>query len=659
MMPRTYGPVLLLVITLAGSSGAASSNVMPRYEAGRAVWDAASLRTAGVTRLSDLMLLAEGWGVATVDGFTWAASPRGLIAFEEQQWKVMLDGQVLEISAFGAMNLNRLPITLSTIDSVEFIDVPQIHEGEIVDGGVIHIHTRRPAEGASVRGRLLAGNETGDSGPYQFTELGTPNVDRIGPDYSLEGGYRHGQQHVWGGVKTMRQYVLDGQVRIRNQVIGGDADPTLEVIAPYLAMGAQALGGDHRFFGTVSYLDDYTFLKPYGREIPNRNRLVHAGVTGTIPMRENTTLGYKAWYTENALSYRQNTFDLDFDWKRRARTFQLEAASTTPSSHVSYGLGLSFVDIVTGFDVADDSYALLKLYATWRRRLATGLQQTLSGAAITGQHDTAISGMLSYEWSIAGRHVVTGGVSYMERLPEQDERVWYWDERGYAFLDSNGVAVRRLGTLEEARRFAADVTWVSRLIWGMSIEMATYFREFARSHLERQFFRFTEFDRSFTAPVHLRSGQEGRVFGANVAIDWRPHGKLRTRLAYRYQTAFHRTAAFKNLWDAVPLHALRYTLAFTPVRNFSLWTRVNFWGPSRWGDYVFAETESRGRYRDTVDDVMRWDVALQQWMWQRRLRASLVVQNILDNDVRYHPIGATFDLTAFVQIELLLDGIGR
>jgi hypothetical protein len=37
-----------------------------------------TLRRAGATRLTDvLLLLAGGWHVATVDGFTWQASPPG------------------------------------------------------------------------------------------------------------------------------------------------------------------------------------------------------------------------------------------------------------------------------------------------------------------------------------------------------------------------------------------------------------------------------------------------------------------------------------------------------------------------------------------------------------------------------------------------------
>jgi hypothetical protein len=52
-----------------------------------------------------------------------------------------------------------------------------------------------------------------------------------------------------------------------------------------------------------------------------------------------------------------------------------------------------------------------------------------------------------------------------------------------------------------------------------------------------------------------------------------------------------------------------------------------------------------------VDDAFTLDVAVQKWLWGRRLRAHFGVRNLLGGDLRYHPAGATFGPTVTVELE--------
>ena len=164
-----------------------------------------TLRRAGATRLADLLLLAGGWHVATVDGFTWRASPLGGSPFAPARWIVLVDGRRMDVDLFGNTSLDRLGIPLEGVSHVELVDFPRLEAGRLTTEGIIHIHTTTPAAGLSGQGWFTTGAEIGDPGPFAFTPDATPNVDRDGHDASAGVGYGGGS---WFAAVTAASRVM-------------------------------------------------------------------------------------------------------------------------------------------------------------------------------------------------------------------------------------------------------------------------------------------------------------------------------------------------------------------------------------------------------------------------------------------------------------------
>ncbi|UCH09730.1 MAG: hypothetical protein JSU61_10985, partial [Fidelibacterota bacterium] len=156
----------------------------------RRVLSSEDIKTAGLTHLADILLLLDDWSIASLDGFHWKMSVNGLSSFQEQDWIVMVDGQRIDLKAFGTVYLNHLPLSLDLIDSIQVFSVPVIHEGEFADRGLIHIHTQEAKSGISFQGSEVVGQKTGDPGPYLFTDFTSPNVDHILPGYTLSVRYK-------------------------------------------------------------------------------------------------------------------------------------------------------------------------------------------------------------------------------------------------------------------------------------------------------------------------------------------------------------------------------------------------------------------------------------------------------------------------------------
>ena len=133
---------------------------------------------------------------------------------------MLVDGQVLNPHLFGSTNLNLVPVTLSEIDSIRIVTVPQFYSGQFASNGLIHFYSHRPSSGFVVSGRYAAGQESGDPGPFRSTELATPNLEQSGPDYSATVGYGTATWYVSGTASTQSEPASDVRVSERNWAWG-------------------------------------------------------------------------------------------------------------------------------------------------------------------------------------------------------------------------------------------------------------------------------------------------------------------------------------------------------------------------------------------------------------------------------------------------------
>jgi outer membrane receptor for ferrienterochelin and colicin len=65
----------------------------------REIITAEMIRSSGLIRIGDILLLADGLNANSMDGYTWRVSMSGLSSFQRQNWTVMLDGQRIELSS--------------------------------------------------------------------------------------------------------------------------------------------------------------------------------------------------------------------------------------------------------------------------------------------------------------------------------------------------------------------------------------------------------------------------------------------------------------------------------------------------------------------------------------------------------------------------------
>ena len=607
-----------------------------------------TLRRAGITRVSEILLLAHRWDVETVDGFTWHASPLGGSPFLPAGWTVVVDDRRMEADQFGIASLDRLGLLLEQVATVELMEMPRLVAGETTTGGLIRITTTEPAAGPSARGWFTTGSEIGDPGPFAFTPEATSNVDRMGHTASAELAYGGAGWFVEAAMSWARMAPTDPAIVDRYTAALGPV-PRVHSAAPALRAGWRFGGGRHEAVFRHSNVDGALGLSPFGAELATDERFSQIGVTGELPVARSGRLHYDLSHTRDATRLRRGAPGPPLDWRTGTTEARVELAREAGPVDLA-GVRVRRRGVRSPEGVRDPVVALATAYTTLRLgrdRDAT----TASGALTFGEGDVGLAGLLSRRWALAPRTALEAVLSHERTSRGEDNTIWGWTGRGYDLLEDSGADFTILGDPRSANRTGADLRLTTGRAGGLTLTARALVRRDRGHALERRELHFVPASASFVGPTALVRGAGGELAGASAEVASRPVPGMEVRASYWLRGAIGGDRPYRDAWAAVPHHGARATVEYVPAPGLDLSMVTSYRGSSRRAELRAVEAESNGRYRGRLDGAFTLDLALQKLLWDGRLRAQLAVRNVLGAELRYHPAGATFGPTAVVQLE--------
>ncbi len=640
--------IAVIILSSVGVTGSTSETFPPRR-----VITPQALRTAGVMRLSDILRMIDNWDISSIDGFTWQVNNRYLPSFQDQSWILMIDGVRIDFNRFGAKSMNALPVAVDQIDFVEVIDLPQIHEGEFTNRGLIHIHTIRPVDGVSFRGSYIAGNETGDPGPYSYTEQSSHNVDKTGPDWAWMLGLRRSGYYTRFNGLSGDHFPTDAKIFKRNRSIAGKY-PKQMFAGNRLLLGKVWKNDMYELFADRSTFEDFWFFKPYGREIPVESGYTQVGLRTKSRLLRNIDLRLRLKYSRDETEAISNTANLDFGWSMDNSSANIEADYSVANSEIVFGLKLDDYSLFEKPHKRVERYLMTRIYGEVTHSCSPVMHQSVAAVVKTDGEENAIDVAMSGIWRFRPEQTLTLAISSSEELFSERNGVWYWTEHDSSFLQSDIISYSATGEFKKSRQLSSDLVWQLNSD-RYSIEAGCFYNRFNGLYIEQQDFRYNPVDASFSSPVTVYTDQDGDVAGGDISIELRLNRMLKHRIYYRYTTFIAGDEVFKDVRRTIPAHKLVNVLTFQPDDRFSIQAALHRRTSTEWVDYNRAEAETDGEYSPIVDGATLLDIALQKRFWGRRVHSSMLFRNVFNARDRYHPIGAEFDLSYFIRVSVELD----
>ena len=82
--------------------------------------------------------------------------------------------------------------------------------------------------------------------------------------------------------------------------------------------------------------------------------------------------------------------------------------------------------------------------------------------------------------------------------------------------------------------------------------------------------------------------------------------------------------------------------------------QTSYRSATTWAEYAGARTASEGLFTETIPAHWNIDITANKWFGHRRVRGSIIFRNLLNQRFRYHPVGATFDLSVLARFVFYL-----
>ena len=246
-------------------------------------------------------------------------------------------------------------------------------------------------------------------------------------------------------------------------------------------------------------------------------------------------------------------------------------------------------------------------------------------------------------------------MSNTQRLVEEDNSLWYWSQLGYDLINTDFTIN---GDFNKSKTFTIDLIGSNKINDRLTIEISNYYRSFDDIYLEQQYYSFNSEDGSFTSsPLIIHTNQAGGIMGANLSIKSNIKSKIYQYFYYDYQSELYSKDVFKDVMKTIPKHCLNYQLIFSPVQNFSIWTKFSYISSSEWENYKNINGESyltihqdTLKYSNKVGSSNVIDLGIQKWLFKRKINTNLFLRNVFNQKKQYHPIGASFDLAVYMDI---------
>lgn len=615
---------------------------------------AEEIRKSGLIRLSDIFLFAKNWRVSTTDGFNWQASANGLSLYQNQSTLVMIDGHIIDFKIWDRQSLNSLPVSLDQIDYVEIKDTPQIEEGYFAES-LIHIYTKTSKEKLSYEGSMIYGNETGDPGPYRYTKYGSPNVDRINADNTGMLFFNKDKLYVSAAYVDQVAYPTDQRILKRNRYISRQYYPRINMRG-YRAAG-NFNNGSVKLHGLFAFnnLEDFYYFRPYGREIPLKNKNIFLGIHGKYRNESKFNLNYRLSYTNKQIYKRANRYDINFDWRMHKYVFDINSKVMQSNGILHFGVGADLIKARTNKKLNNPNIFKQRMHLGYVNQISRSVRQQAAINMDVTNATVRFAGILNTDWTINNTNELRSVISYAQNPETEESDYWYWHEQGYDVLSDLGTKRIINNAQKHSSRWTCDFSYETQSFDPLKLRLTGFYRAFYNQRYYENSFKFRHFDESFYTDTLILRQLSGQVIGAGFSLGFKTIGNLKHNINYSHLAPMADEKAFNDRWERLPRQRLSYTVIFKPVESFSIWAGLNYLSSAYWVEYEKIKSESSGMYRARINDIVTLNLSFHKNFWKNRINTQLTFRNLFNDREIYHPVGARHDLRFYIKAGLHLN----
>jgi hypothetical protein len=627
---------------------------------GVVVPDSAEFKT--IIRTDDLMDWA-GRDYISFDRLSFSAySPR--YGYMGRQPAFFIDGIPLDADFFGITNPAHLPAAPLSYRRI------YTKKNTISGREKITIITNKIEDGLAVSGAATISNEAGEPGPWVYDPARvTPNVERFGPGVDLEAVY--GRNGYYGrGLFRFHRHMnsnLSIQSRMKNMLAFPAEGEWLQVEARTKSGMAEAGFRNEnthiRARALVAESDDFLFLRQLGREVPSASAMQQYSLAGDFNLSNLYVQSYLQ-YQEKRIGYRRNQFVHRFDWSEHSTTLHSYARYQRKGNHA--GAGATFRAIDTDAPGITESLKYYgDMFTDGAYKINSSVRLAASAKVTIHEKSPGFNSHAGIEMKPTRAWKSEFSAGY-ESLPFQfSNPMEDLISRGFDLQLQFGIPFINVSSAGNSSLFELSTNNTFTISDRLELNAGAKIIRHRAFHIPFQPVEYNQALHTLPGTYRLYENENGSRAQLSAGMDHRPSETFHHQLQTTYSATLNGSEIYRNFWEQAPRLWILYTAEFSPYPDLDLRAQVRYRSAAHWHEFNELEGElyrsfyrqfrfSYGTFTSSPPAHLNIDLSAAKWFWHQRLRAVVMVKNLLNKDYYPHPLavreGFTFALKAEIRL---------
>lgn len=487
----------------------------------------------------------------------------------------------------------------------------------------------------NIIGMLTMGNETGDPGPYRYTEYTSPNVDRTGPDFILYmknkccGFINHEIDLSYG-----EHFATDPLTADRTKFLADDSFPRIRFFLGRYENNSKINGISINLISSIKLIEDFTYYEPFMKEIPDIKRFSDLFLSTVIPLwNKNNSLKFGFKYSERISYYRDNYYLSKFDIS--------EESYSLKSSYLKNGQNFDFHISFDYFIEKLESFS--SEHQKEKFEYEIGLSKDIFRLNLKLQKlYSKYYFQLLNEFSVRNMKFL---FSYKEYNPvEISDYYWYFKEN-ISFFFWEDVCLNYYLT-DKTREFTFKNQITKKEILnsfdaGINT-FISYYKGFPGEKKE-----YEEFDNyDGTAKLDLYPSDALKI-GFRGNADYKISKNIFFSAYYSTYKMLktHTDSIILENSKSIPKHQFQLNFMYKRFRKYS--SAADFTGRfclryQSSSNRIYYT--SSGKIDEKICGFWSFDAVLTKYFLNRNIKMNLILKNLLNEQYKTHPAGAGYDL---------------
>lgn len=546
-----------------------------------------------------------------------------------------------------------------------------IREGKPYGAGIMEFFSEPIKNGLSISAAGQVGHNSGEPGPWAFDpNRVSPNVERFGPWVDAAASLRLGNWYTRGVLRTNSSIYVDEFVQ--NRLLNLQAIPET---GEYLRPEASSMVGlvetgilnrrlSIRIQGLRSEGDNYLFFQPVAREVPTT--MESSQISGFLHAKLNDRFGLRSLVQvrKKELGYRPHRFTQNFDWRQELLLARSSFYFKSDQTTAELGAELENIRIeAVGMSGYRNPYR--KGFFQLKQSVTGSLRFEGEGRITVLKDYAAYSGSAAVYLDLTKRWQAGVRGHYNELLPEKVRPLDEWVINGYSIFDLLGIQGLYVSQGEKSRSREVSTIQKVNISDKLTVDLEIGWVENTSMQIPFQYaaYNFPFSTEPGTYLLHQNEG--GRRLTGNLMVQYQPSDRMRHSAVLYMNRVEHGSRLYRLYWKSTPEISVQYSVDYNLFRDMEIQVKTQYVSEREWPEFERIDgrlnrtfyVQYPFRFYTFENDLpahLNIDLTVAKWFWDQRLRAVILIKNVLNRHYQTHPLGIREGFGYLLRLEVRL-----